>query len=163
MRLPSRLIDPLCALVRLETFRTLPTPRFKVGESSVVAAARQLGSTMARRVDYSFVDTVDANIRDTKRRTMVAIEVVNLRVRYQADVRRRESLEFYAWHQDTQTDRAAVRAEIEALARSEAHNKALEARIGVLETQAYRHEWQRQDVDDHATRAIMLIGGWSTY
>ncbi|GJX82995.1 hypothetical protein Tco_0332476 [Tanacetum coccineum] len=45
---------------------------------------------------------------------------------------------------------------------SEAHNKALEARIGVLETQAYRHEWQRQDVDDHATRAIMLIGGWST-
>ncbi|GKB19298.1 putative reverse transcriptase domain-containing protein [Tanacetum coccineum] len=86
----------------------------KVGESSVVAAARQLGSTMARRVDYSFVDTVDANIRDTKRRTMVAIEVVNLRVRYQADVRRRESLEFYAWHQDTQTDRAAVRAEIES-------------------------------------------------
>ncbi|GJT66447.1 retrovirus-related pol polyprotein from transposon TNT 1-94 [Tanacetum coccineum] len=50
MRLASRLIDPLCALVRLETFRTLPTPRFKVGESSVVAAARQLGSTMAYRV-----------------------------------------------------------------------------------------------------------------
>ncbi|GJU79092.1 putative reverse transcriptase domain-containing protein [Tanacetum coccineum] len=45
---------------------------------------------------------------------------------------------------------------------SEAHNKALEARIGVLETQAYRHEWQRQDADDHATRAIMRIGGWST-
>nr|GEW44881.1 UBN2 domain-containing protein [Tanacetum cinerariifolium] len=38
-------------------------------------------------------------------------------------------------HGDAQTDRAAVRAEIEA----------------------YRHEWQRQDVDDHATRSIMHI------
>ncbi|GKA56466.1 hypothetical protein Tco_0755538 [Tanacetum coccineum] len=85
--------------------QTLPTPRFKVGESSVVAAARQLGSTMARRVDYSFVDT--------------------------ADVRRRESLEFYAWHQDTQTDRAAVRAEIEVEAK-----QRLEARIGVFENSA---------------------------
>ncbi|GKD55949.1 hypothetical protein Tco_1289336, partial [Tanacetum coccineum] len=25
------------------------------------------------------------------------------------------------------------------------------------ETQAYRHEWQRQDIDNHATRAIMRI------
>nr|GFA72577.1 hypothetical protein [Tanacetum cinerariifolium] len=68
-------------------------------------------------------------------------------------------------------DRAAVRAEIEEkeaclreserereressetcqdLARSEAHNRALEAHIIVLETQTYRHEWQRQDADDH--------------
>ncbi|GKE59042.1 hypothetical protein Tco_1498227, partial [Tanacetum coccineum] len=45
----------------------------------------------------------------------------------------------------------------QALDRSEAHNRALEARIAVLETQAYRHEWQRQDADDHATRAIMRI------
>ncbi|GJU41880.1 hypothetical protein Tco_1194837 [Tanacetum coccineum] len=38
----------------------------------------------------------------------------------------------------------------QALARSEAHNRALETRIVVLETQAYHHEWQRQDEDDHA-------------
>ncbi|GJX40841.1 hypothetical protein Tco_0255831 [Tanacetum coccineum] len=38
---------------------TAPTPRVEVGESSVVAAARQPGSTMARRVDHSFVDTVE--------------------------------------------------------------------------------------------------------
>ncbi|GJV40531.1 hypothetical protein Tco_1418971 [Tanacetum coccineum] len=38
---------------------TAPTPRVKVGESSVAAAARQPGSTMARRVDYSFIDIVD--------------------------------------------------------------------------------------------------------
>ncbi|GJT91881.1 putative reverse transcriptase domain-containing protein [Tanacetum coccineum] len=113
--------------------------------------------------------------RSAKRRNMAAIEVVNLRVSYQEDVHRREIKEFYAWHQDAQDDRAAVRAEIEvlrkerlaydrerestetrqALDRSEAHNKALEARITVLETQAYHHEWQRQDANDHATRAIM--------
>ncbi|GJU52160.1 putative reverse transcriptase domain-containing protein [Tanacetum coccineum] len=64
---------------------TAPTPRFEVGESFVVAAARQPRSTVARRVDYSFVDT------------------------------ERESKEFYAWHQDAQDDHAAVRAEIEIL------------------------------------------------
>ncbi|GKE93671.1 hypothetical protein Tco_1574766 [Tanacetum coccineum] len=41
---------------------TAPTPRYEVGESSAAGATRQLGSTMARRVNYSFVDTVDASI-----------------------------------------------------------------------------------------------------
>ncbi|GKF09293.1 hypothetical protein Tco_0043517, partial [Tanacetum coccineum] len=81
--------------------------------------------------------------------------------------------EFYSRHHDAQKDRAAVRAEIEvlrrerlayeqesmetrqALARSEAYSRALEARITVLETQARRHEWQRQDADDHAVEHIM--------
>ncbi|GJR66766.1 hypothetical protein Tco_0012831 [Tanacetum coccineum] len=70
----------------------------------------------------------------------------------------RESSEFYTRHHDAQTDRAAVRAEIEVLrrerlayeqesiqtrqdlARSEAHCRALEARVTVLETDARRHE-----------------------
>ncbi|GKE47062.1 hypothetical protein Tco_1478320, partial [Tanacetum coccineum] len=122
---------------------TAPTPTLEVGESSAAGAARHPGSTMARRVDYSFVDTVDTRVRDTKRRTMAAVEVVNLRVNYQAYVRRRESLEFYSRHQEAQEDRAAVRAEIEILRRE----RALEAWITVLETQAHRHEWQRQDAD----------------
>ncbi|GJU16559.1 hypothetical protein Tco_1144525 [Tanacetum coccineum] len=152
---------------------TAPTPRFEVGESSAAAAARQPGSTMARRVDHSFVDIMDTRVRDTERRTMAAVEVVNLRVSYQADVHRRESLEFYSRHQEAQDKRAAVRAEIEifrreglaykqesietrqALARSEAYSRALEARIRVLETQAYHHEWQRQDADDRAIEHIM--------
>ncbi|GJV41051.1 putative reverse transcriptase domain-containing protein [Tanacetum coccineum] len=122
-------------------------PVCEVGESS--AAVRQPGPTMACRVDCSSVDTVD--------------------------VRSRESSEFYSRHHDAQKDRAAVRAEIEvlrrerlayeqesmenrqALARSEAYSRALEARITVLETQARRHEWQRQDAEDHATRHIMRI------
>nr|GFC12186.1 hypothetical protein [Tanacetum cinerariifolium] len=70
-------------------------------------------------------------------------------------------------------DRAAVRAEIEvlrserlayeqegiqtheALARSEAYCRALEARVAVLETHAHRLEWQRQAVDDFAVEHIM--------
>ncbi|GJY63317.1 putative reverse transcriptase domain-containing protein [Tanacetum coccineum] len=106
---------------------------------------------------------------------MAALEVVNLRVSYQVDVRSRESLEFYSRHHDAQKDRTAVRAEIEvlrrerlayeqesmetrqALARSEAYNRVLEARVRVLETQARRHEWQRQDADDRAMRHIMCI------
>ncbi|GKD54910.1 hypothetical protein Tco_1288297 [Tanacetum coccineum] len=67
---------------------TAPTPRFEVGESST--AARQPGSTIARRVDHNFIDTVYTRVRDTERRTMAAVEAVNLRVCYQADVRRRE-------------------------------------------------------------------------
>ncbi|GJU17728.1 hypothetical protein Tco_1145694 [Tanacetum coccineum] len=61
-----------------------------------------------------------------------------------------------------QKDRATVRAEIkvlrrerlayeqesmetrQALARSEAHCRALEARVTVLKTKVHRHEWQRQ-------------------
>ncbi|GKF69594.1 hypothetical protein Tco_0202651 [Tanacetum coccineum] len=72
-----------------------------------------------------------------------------------------ESLGFYSRHQEAHEDQAAVRAEIEilrrekliyeqesietrqALARSKAYSRALEARIRVLETQAYHHEWQR--------------------
>ncbi|GJX60514.1 hypothetical protein Tco_0291904 [Tanacetum coccineum] len=115
-----------------------PTPRLEVGESSVTCAARH-------RVDYNFMDIMEASVRAFERRTMTAIEVVNLRVSYQADVRKRKSVEFYSRHQEAQEDRAAIRAEIEvlrreriayeqessetrqALARSEAHNRALEA------------------------------------
>ncbi|GKG27667.1 hypothetical protein Tco_0405994, partial [Tanacetum coccineum] len=45
----------------------------------------------------------------------------------------------------------------QALARSEAYSRVLEARITVLETQARRHEWQRQDANDHAVEHIMRI------
>ncbi|GKC86496.1 hypothetical protein Tco_1147145, partial [Tanacetum coccineum] len=40
---------------------TAPTPRFEIGESST-AAVRQSRSTMARRVNYGFVDTLNTSI-----------------------------------------------------------------------------------------------------
>ncbi|GJY67533.1 hypothetical protein Tco_0469771 [Tanacetum coccineum] len=152
---------------------TTPRPSCEVGESSAAAAARQLGPTMAHRVDCSFVDTMETRFRDTERRMMTALEMVNMRVSYQVDVRSRESSEFYSRHHDAQKDRAAVRAEIEvlrrerlayeqesmetrqALARSEAYCRALEARVTVLETEVHRHEWQHQAVDDLVVQHIM--------
>ncbi|GJV47677.1 hypothetical protein Tco_1437889 [Tanacetum coccineum] len=41
---------------------TTPRPGCEVGESSVAAAARQSGTTMAHRVDCSFVDTMETRI-----------------------------------------------------------------------------------------------------
>ncbi|GKB52206.1 hypothetical protein Tco_0902959 [Tanacetum coccineum] len=94
-------------------------------------------------------------------------------VTYQVDVCTRESSEICTRHRDAQKDRAAVRAEIkvlrrerlayeqesmetrQALAKSEAHCRALEARVTVLETEARRHEWQRQAADDLAVQHIM--------
>ncbi|GJX19544.1 hypothetical protein Tco_0222221 [Tanacetum coccineum] len=153
---------------------TTPRPGCEVGESSAAAtAARQPGPTMARRVDCISVDTIETRVQDTERRMMAALEVVNSRVSYQVDVRSRESSEFYSRYHDAQKDRAAVRAEIgvlrrerlayeqesiqtrETLARSEAYCRTLKARITVLETEARRHEWQRQAADDLAVEHIM--------
>nr|GEV99773.1 putative reverse transcriptase domain-containing protein [Tanacetum cinerariifolium] len=50
---------------------------FKFGESS--AAARQAGYTLAHRVDYGFVDTVDASIRVFKGTTMTVVEEISVR------------------------------------------------------------------------------------
>ncbi|GKF43551.1 hypothetical protein Tco_0130103 [Tanacetum coccineum] len=72
---------------------------------------------------------------------MAAVEVVNLRI----EILRRQRLAYEQESIETH----------QALARSEAYSRALEARIRVLETQAYRHKWQRQDVDDRAIEHII--------
>nr|GEY67565.1 hypothetical protein [Tanacetum cinerariifolium] len=123
-----------------------PRPGCEVGESSAVAVRRPR-PIMAHGVDCSYVET---RLRDTERRRMAALELVNLR-----------------------KDRAAMRAEIEvlrskrvaykqegiqtreALAISEAYCRALEARVAVLETYAHRLEWQRQATDDLTVQHIM--------
>nr|GFC51040.1 hypothetical protein [Tanacetum cinerariifolium] len=123
---------------------TAPRLRCEFGESSTAAAAaaRQPGPTMARSVDCSFVDTMETRFQDTERRMMTALEMVNMRVSYQ---RERERL---AYKKESIQTR-------EALARFEAYNRALEARVAVLETQARRHEWQCQTADDLAVQHIM--------
>ncbi|GKA52207.1 reverse transcriptase domain-containing protein [Tanacetum coccineum] len=128
---------------------TTPRPSCEVGESSAAAVARQPGPTMAHRVDYSLVDTMETRIRDTERMMMTALEMVNMRdraaVRAEIKVLRRERL---AYKQESMETR-------QALARSEAYWRALEAQVTVLETEPRRHEWQRQAADDFAIRHIM--------
>nr|GEZ21236.1 hypothetical protein [Tanacetum cinerariifolium] len=52
---------------------TTPTGRFEVGESSLAAVARQAGHTLAHRVDYGFIDTVDASIYASESRGVTAV------------------------------------------------------------------------------------------
>ncbi|GJV28651.1 putative reverse transcriptase domain-containing protein [Tanacetum coccineum] len=134
---------------------TAPTPRIEVGESST-AITKQLRPIVARRVDYSFLDTVDVSIRASKRRTMDAVEVVNLRRDHAALCDEVDTLRRYLSSLCTTHEQERVEAR-QALDRSEANNRSLEARIIVLETQAYHYEWQRQDADNHATGAMMCI------
>nr|GEV15531.1 hypothetical protein [Tanacetum cinerariifolium] len=122
-----------------------PRPGCEVGESSAAAARRQ-GPAMAHGVDCSYIET---RLQDTERRMMAALELVNRRdraaVRAEIEVLRNERL---AYEQEGIQTR-------EALARSEAHCRALEARVAVLETHARRLEWQRQAADDFAVEHIM--------
>nr|GFD24446.1 hypothetical protein [Tanacetum cinerariifolium] len=67
-----------------------------VGES-FAAAVRRPGPTMAHGVDCSYVET---RLRDTERRMMAALELVNLRVSYQVDVCTRESSRFFTRHHE---------------------------------------------------------------
>ncbi|GJT22993.1 hypothetical protein Tco_0892930 [Tanacetum coccineum] len=107
---------------------TAPPPGYDVAESSAVAAARP------PRGQYDFVDTVETGqgliyspghdartiaraadraedvgyvraLQASKHRMMTSIEEVNLRVSYQAQVRRQESEDFYTQLHDTRTDR----------------------------------------------------------
>ncbi|GJY80934.1 hypothetical protein Tco_0493685, partial [Tanacetum coccineum] len=105
----------------------LPYLGCEVGESSAAAAARQPGPTMARRVDCSSVDTVETRVRDTERRMMAALEVVNLRVL------RRERLAYEQESIQTRQD----------LARSKAYSRALEARITVFRGLRASPQWLR--------------------
>ncbi|GJU79565.1 reverse transcriptase domain-containing protein [Tanacetum coccineum] len=74
---------------------TAPTHRFEVGESSTAAAARQTGHTLARRVDYRFIDTLDASIRASKGRVMTTVQEVNERVTDIVATQRQDPHEIY--------------------------------------------------------------------
>nr|GEZ88943.1 putative reverse transcriptase domain-containing protein [Tanacetum cinerariifolium] len=146
-----------------------PPPRHH--GSSAAAAAR------APRSQYDFVDTVEvgqglirspghdtqtiARVADRaedasyvralqafERRMMTFIEEVNLRVSYQAQVRRQESENFYTQLLDAQTDRRDIRLEIDV---------ELLARLEMLETHMSHMEWQRQSAEDLAVTQMMRI------
>ncbi|GJU14168.1 hypothetical protein Tco_1136564 [Tanacetum coccineum] len=174
---------------------TTPPPGFDVAESSAAAARPPRGQ-------YDFVDTVEAGrglicspghdartiaraanrdedvgyiraLQASERRVMTSMEEVNLRVSYQAQVRRNESEDFYTQLHDAQTDCRDIRLEIDvvrgqrtayetelhkvrqALQRSEAQNRDLLARLEILETHVSRMEWQRQRADDRAIEHLM--------
>ncbi|GJY39329.1 hypothetical protein Tco_0425693, partial [Tanacetum coccineum] len=116
---------------------TAPLPGYDVAESSVAAARPPRGQ-------YDFVDTVEAGqglirspghdartiaraadkaedvgyvraLQASEHRMMTSIEEVNLRVSYQARVRRQESEIFYIQLHDARTDRRDIRLEIDVV------------------------------------------------
>ncbi|GJR65036.1 putative reverse transcriptase domain-containing protein [Tanacetum coccineum] len=117
---------------------TAPLPGCDVAESSAVVAARP------PRGQYDFVDTVEAGqglirspghdtwtiarvadraedvgyiraLQASEHRMMTSIKEVDLRVSYQAQVRRREREDFYTQLHDARTDRRDIRLEIDVV------------------------------------------------
>ncbi|GKD49535.1 hypothetical protein Tco_1278511 [Tanacetum coccineum] len=87
---------------------------------------------MARRVDHSFVDTVDTRVRDTERRTMAAIE-------------------------EAQEDRASVRAEIEILRRERLayEQESIETRQALASNVMRMSYESGADDEDYVNRALI--------
>nr|GEX31539.1 hypothetical protein [Tanacetum cinerariifolium] len=96
-----------------------PTTVFEVGESLATTAARPT------RYLYGFVDTTKAVASITRRHArtlhdiecsmMTTVELVNLRVSYEAQTHQRDGKEFHSQLRDAQRDRTDIRAEIGAL------------------------------------------------
>ncbi|GJR16298.1 hypothetical protein Tco_0798950 [Tanacetum coccineum] len=112
---------------------TTPIGRFEIGESSSAAAARQAGHTLAHRVDYGFMDTMDASIRTAESRAMTAIGEINERVTDLATTQRQDARELYMHCEDAQDDRALLGAQA-----IEAQIRALQRDIDVLLRQRIR-------------------------
>nr|GEX01808.1 putative reverse transcriptase domain-containing protein [Tanacetum cinerariifolium] len=96
-----------------------PITEFEVRESSAVVAARP------PRDLYGFVDTTEAEasinhkhartLHDTEHMMMTVVELINLRVSYEAQTHQRDGEKFHSQLKDAQRDRASIRAEIVAL------------------------------------------------
>nr|GEY39732.1 hypothetical protein [Tanacetum cinerariifolium] len=143
---------------------TAPPPGCDVAESSAAARAPR---SQAEDVDY--VRALQAS----EHRMMTYIKEVNLRASYQAQVHRQESKYFYTQLHDAQTDRRDIRLEInvvrgqrtayetelqevhQAYLSSEAQNRALLARLEILETHVSRMEWQIMPVTRQGTNDAM--------
>ncbi|GKD70563.1 hypothetical protein Tco_1324653, partial [Tanacetum coccineum] len=74
---------------------TTPTGKFEVGESSSAVAARQTGHTLAHRIDYGFVDIVDASICASESKAMTVVGEVNKRVTDLVISQRQDTQELY--------------------------------------------------------------------
>ncbi|GJZ41722.1 hypothetical protein Tco_0588608 [Tanacetum coccineum] len=126
----SPLPPNFCSLLRQRSW-SIPS-RILTGGSAQQWQAIQPGLTKGYRVDHSQEDTMETRFRDIERRMMTALEMVN---------RKGQLPERLAYEQESMETR-------QALARSEAHCRALEARVTVLETEVRRHEWRGQAADD---------------
>ncbi|GJT73539.1 hypothetical protein Tco_1032825 [Tanacetum coccineum] len=125
---------------------TAPTGRFEVGESSSAVAARQTRHTLAHRVDYGFIDTVEARVHASKSRAITAVGVVNKRVTDLVTTQRQETHELQVHCEDAQDDRALLRAQVSLLTRERRYFHSMASfyeREAVIARQAWAHSKSR--------------------
>ncbi|GJT14942.1 putative reverse transcriptase domain-containing protein [Tanacetum coccineum] len=101
---------------------TTPYYRFKVGESSAAATARQAGHALTSSVDYGFIDIVDASIRASKSKAMTVVGEVSLLMRDRRYFRSMAS----------SYEREAAEAR-RAWAQSKSRSQAMEAQLRALQ------------------------------
>nr|GEU34795.1 hypothetical protein [Tanacetum cinerariifolium] len=121
-------------LVQLRAASPLPVPSPLLHVPSpplLLPSADRRRHTLACRVDYEFIDTLDASIRAPKSRVITVVEEVNKRVADLATIQRQDAHELYVRDEDAQDDRDLFRAQISLLKR----DRAQEACITTLETQ----------------------------
>ncbi|GJR47441.1 hypothetical protein Tco_1315544 [Tanacetum coccineum] len=134
---------------------TAPASRFEVGESSTAAAARQIGHTLARRVDYGFIDTLDANLLTDERERQRIDDGDRLMSHIQHDhdkfkeLARTRDIE----HQDRPADASSSsRSVVDALAKYEANKNSRneddshESGSGERRTVSTTHECTYSDI-----------------
>ncbi|GKE87007.1 hypothetical protein Tco_1564482 [Tanacetum coccineum] len=98
---------------------------------------RTIARAVGRAEDVGYVRALQAS----EHRMMTSIEEVNLRVSYQAHVRRKESEDFYTQLLDARTDRREIRLEIDVV----------RGQRTAYETELHK----RQRAKDDAVRQIM--------
>ncbi|GJU43415.1 hypothetical protein Tco_1200681 [Tanacetum coccineum] len=112
-------------LLRKRACFTTPDSRFEVGESSALAATRQAEHTLSHRVDYGFVDTVDASIHASESRAMTAVGDVNDKVTDLTTIQRQDAYELHVHCEDAQDDRALLRALVSLLTRERRYFRSM--------------------------------------
>nr|GFB99323.1 hypothetical protein [Tanacetum cinerariifolium] len=124
------------------------TEPFKEDETATIARAAD------RAEDVGYVRALQAS----EHRMMTFIKEVNLRISYQAQIRRQESkleINVVRGHRTVyETELQEVR---QVCLSFEARNRALLVRLETLETHMSRVEWQRQSTEDLAVTQMMHI------
>nr|GEW90312.1 hypothetical protein [Tanacetum cinerariifolium] len=133
---------------------------FEVGESLAATAARPPKHL------YGFVDTTKAEasitrrhartLHDTECRMMTVVEVVNLRVSYEAQTHQRDGTLFEDAYIELHEDLLRSEAHNKSL---EAHNRSLVARIETIGTRMTEMDDQFQDTKDRANVASAYTAG----
>ncbi|GJV43330.1 hypothetical protein Tco_1427866 [Tanacetum coccineum] len=139
---------PGCDVVESSAAATARAPRGQYGFVDTVEAGQSLicspghdGRTIARAADRAEDVGYARALQASEHRMMTSIEEVNLRVSYQAQVRRKESEDFYTQLLDAQTDRRDIRLEIDIVRRQRT----------AYETELH----ERQRAKDDAVRQMM--------